>query len=167
MLYLRAVEPSDLDFLFSLESADACGEGAFASAPVSRQMLWEYIHSYDADIFSARQLRLIAVDTDTDKAVGAVDIFDFDPRNRRGFVGIAIAEAFRRQGYGRQALDALCDYASSTLGIHQLAAIVAVDNAASRSLFAVCGFKGCGRLRSWIRRGRFYADAVIFQRLFC
>ena len=40
---LRAVEPADLDFLFLLESADACGEGSFASAPVSRRMLWEYM----------------------------------------------------------------------------------------------------------------------------
>ncbi|MCM1066253.1 MAG: GNAT family N-acetyltransferase [Muribaculaceae bacterium] len=167
MLTLRAPEPSDLDFLFTLESAEACGEGSFASAPVSRQMLWEYINSYDADIYAARQLRLIAVDSASGERVGAVDIYDFDPRNRRGFVGIAIVEGKRGLGYGKQALEALCLYASSTLGIHQLAAVVAEDNAASRALFTACAFKGCGRLRSWLRRGTQYADAIIFQRLFC
>lgn len=161
---LRAVEPSDLDFLFLLESADS-GEGAFASAPVSRQMLWQYIESYDADIYASRQLRLV-VECDG-VAAGAVDIYDFDPRNRRGFVGIAVSEGMRGRGIGRAALEELCAYASSDLGIHQLAAVVAVDNDASRALFASCGFKGCGRLRSWVRRGRQYADAIIFQRLFC
>ena len=50
--------------------------------------------------------------------------------------------------------------------MHQLAAVVAVDNAPSIALFKSCGFKSTGRLRSWIRRGRTYADALIFQRLF-
>ena len=167
MITLRAPEPSDLDFLFALESADACGEGSFASAPVSRQMLWDYLQNYDADIFAAKQLRLIAIDRDGGQRVGAVDIYDFDPRNRRGFVGIAIAEAFRGRGYGKAALEALCSYASSTLGIHQLAAVVAEDNTPSRALFSSCAFRGCGRLRSWLRRGSQYADAIIFQRLFC
>ena len=162
---LRAVEPADLDVLFLLESADACGEGSFASAPVSRRMLWEYIENYDADVYSARQLRLIIECDGT--AAGAADIYDFDPRNRRGFVGIAVCKAMRRKGIGAAALSALCEYASSTLSIHQLAAVVAVDNEASRALFTACGFKGCGRLRSWVRRGGQYADAIIFQRLFC
>ena len=161
---LRAPEPADLDFLFLLESADPCGEGAFASAPLSRHMLWQYIQDYDADIYAARQLRLVA---EADGIpVAAVDIYDFDPRNRRGFVGIAVLPDMRRRGIGKAALDCLCDYAAVTLGIHQLAAVVAVDNIASRALFTACGFKGCGRLRSWVRRSERYVDAIIFQRLF-
>ena len=116
-LNLRAVEPSDLDFLYMLESAEGCADASLNSAPVSRQLLWEYIQSYTADIFA-------------------------------------------------DGLTQLCDYASTTLGMHQLAAVVAVDNAPSIALFKSCGFKSTGRLRSWIRRGRTYADALIFQRLF-
>ena len=50
--------------------------------------------------------------------------------------------------------------------MHQLAAQIACDNEASRRLFDRCGFKPCGMLRSWLRRGRHYADAIIVQRLF-
>ena len=164
---LRAVEPTDLDFLFSLETCDGAAENGFATAPVSRQMLWEYIQNYTADIFAARQLRLVIEDIATGEAVGAIDIADFEPRDRRGFVGIAVQPDCRRQGFALAALQLLCDYASSTLGMHQLAAVVAADNEASRHLFAAAGFKPAGRLRSWVRRGRQYADALIFQRLFC
>ena len=167
-LNLRAVEPSDLDFLYMLESAEGCADASLNSAPVSRQLLWEYIQSYTADIFADGQLRLIIeADEDGQKhRVGTIDISDFEPLNRRGFAGIIIAPRYPEGGDARTALTQLCDYASTTLGMHQLAAVVAVDNAPSIALFKSCGFKSTGRLRSWIRRGRTYADALIFQRLF-
>lgn len=163
-MILRAPEPSDVDFIFRTECDLAGGEGNFASAPVSRQLIWDFVENYSADIFATRQARFVA-EHDGER-VGTLDIFDFDPVNRRGFVGIAIDGPFRGRGLGKQALDALCDYASRALGMHQLAAVVAIDNTASRALFTSCGFKGCGRLRSWVRRGSQYVDAIIFQRLF-
>ncbi len=75
-------------------------------------------------------------------------------------------ESERGKGMGTKALDLLCSYASEVLGMHQLAAQIACDNEASRRLFDRCGFKPCGMLRSWLRRGRHYADAIIVQRLF-
>lgn len=161
---LRAPEPADIDFLYCLENSDGAHACGFTTAPVSRQMLWDYLHSYDGDIFAAKQLRLV-IEADG-QPVGTVDISDFDARDRRGFVGIIIADAFQRKGYGREALGMLCAYASTTLGMHQLVAAVAAENTASRKLFASCGFKSCGRLRSWVRRGNSYEDALLFQRLF-
>ena len=163
---LRAAEPFDLDFLYTLENENVSTDGAL-TAPPSRRMLHDYLTAYSADIFADKQLRLVIADAATGDAVGAVDIYDFAPRDRRGYVGIAVLERFRGRGYGKAALDALCTFASGSLGMHQLAAMVAADNDAARSLFASCGFKGCGRLRSWLRRGTRYADAIIFQRLFC
>ncbi len=165
MIRLRAVENDDLDFLFRLENSDDARAAGFTTAPVSRQMLWDYINSYDADIFSAKQLRLIIVDADGTR-VGTIDISDFDARDRRGFVGIAIDEPFRGKGYATEALSQLCRYASETLGMHQLVAVTGVDNTASRRLFTAAGFRSNGRLRSWIRRGSSYEDALIMQKLF-
>lgn len=163
---LRAAEPVDLDFLYTLESENVSSDGAL-SAPPSRQMLRDYLDAYSADIFADKQLRLVVADAASGEAVGAVDIYDFSPRDRRGYVGIAVLERYRGRGYARAALDALCGFAQSSLGMHQLAAMVAVDNDAARSLFVAAGFKGCGRLRSWLRRSTRYADAIVFQRLFC
>lgn len=162
---LRAVERDDLDMLYLLENDIAAGGGAVASQPLSRLMLWRYIEQYSADIAAEKQLRLVVADA-SGQAIGAIDISDYDAVNRRGFVGISILEAFRGRGYGRAALDMLCGYAARVLGMHQLAALVAVDNAASRRLFAAAGFKPCGRLRSWLRHGNTYTDVIVFQKLF-
>lgn len=166
---LRAVEPDDLDFLYMLEACEGSADASLNPAPVSRQLLWEYIQNYRADIHADGQLRLVIEVTDGSgigHRAGTVDISDFDAFNGRGFVGIIIDPALRGRGYGRRALDLLCRYAPVSLGMHQLAAVVAVDNDASKALFKTCGFKSSGRLRSWLRRGRTYADALIFQRLF-
>ena len=162
---LRAVEPSDVDFLFLLESELDIASAGFGTVPVSRQMISEYVRNYTADIFESKELRLIIVDAATGQAAGTVDIADFNPRDRRGFVGIAVAPAFRGRGLALDALNELCSLAYSELGMHQLAAVVAYDNEASRRLFEKAGFRQCGQLRSWVRRGASYCDAAIYQRL--
>ena len=72
----------------------------------------------------------------------------------------------RRRGLGYAALKLLCSYASETIGAHSLAAQVSADNEASRRMFAKAGFHTCGSLRSWIRRGKHYADVLLYQILF-
>lgn len=166
LVRLRAVEPGDLDLLFMLENDPGRTQASFTTAPASRLQLWEYINNYQADIYAEKQLRLIIEAIDGACAVGAVDISDFDARDRRGFVGIAILENERGKGYALDALDVLNDFASHTLGMHQLAAVVSVDNAASRALFDAAGYRTAGRLRSWIRLGRSYTDVLLYQRLF-
>lgn len=163
---LRAPEPSDLDFLFLLENDPDAADNGILTAPVSRQQMWNYINSYSADIFATGELRLVIADNASGNAVGAIDLCDFSARDRRAFVGIAIDSSCRRQGFGRSALALLCSYASATIGLHSLAASVAADNVASRALFTSCGFRSCGRLRSWVRRGNTYEDAQLYQILF-
>lgn len=167
LVRLRAVEPADLCLLLTLESDPAMAEINFATAPASRHMVQQYIDNYSADIHKQGQLRLIIESVaDNFTPVGTIDISDFNPHDGRGFVGIAILEQWRDRSLGHNSLSLLCDYAANTLGMHQLAAQVAVDNTASRALFAGAGFKSAGRLRSWLRRGKQYADVLIFQRLF-
>ena len=163
---LRAVEKDDLDMLYILENEMYAGGSSFLNGPVSRHLLWQYIQSYSADIYVQRQLRLIVCDVNSGESVGIVDLTDYEPHDGRAFVGIAVLNKFRRCGYAQAALTLMCDYASKELGLHQLAAQVAVDNVSSIKLFHSCGFKTCGSLRSWIRRGKHYADALLFQRLF-
>ncbi len=166
MISLRAPEIEDLDFLYTLENDPQAAEAAFTTAPMSRFMLRSYLENYDADFFAAKQLRLIITDSQTSAKVGCVDISDYIPRDRRAFVGIAIAPQYRGRGYAKAALTQICQYASSVLGLHQLAAQISIDNSASIHIFKQQGFKPCGKLRSWIRHGNSYTDALIFQKLF-
>ncbi|MDE6436834.1 MAG: GNAT family N-acetyltransferase, partial [Muribaculaceae bacterium] len=59
IIELRAPEPSDLDLLFILENEQTRAECAFTTAPASRNQIWKYLDSYDSDIYSTRQLRLV------------------------------------------------------------------------------------------------------------
>lgn len=166
MITLRAPEEKDVDNLFFWENDPSFTESLPLSAPVSRYQVWEYIKNYQADPFATKELRMLINDDAADRPVGHIDIFQFDPVNRRAGVGIYIAEEYRHMGYGKEALEILENYVCSTLGIHQLWAQVALDNDASKALFTGCGYKPAGRLRSWLRRGMTYVDALIFQKLF-
>ena len=56
---LRAVEPSDLDFIFWAENDTQAWSASATVAPMSRFMIQQYIDSYRADLYQDRQLRLI------------------------------------------------------------------------------------------------------------
>ena len=166
MISLRAPEQNDVDRIFLWENDPGFFEVLPYAAPLSRLQVWEYINNYDADPFSARELRMMISDNDSGDTVGYVDLFQFDPVNRRAGIAIYIDEDFRRRSYASKAIDKVCEYAASTLAAHSLWALVAIDNEPSRAMFVKAGFKPSGRLRSWIRRKSQYVDALIFQKLF-
>ena len=145
---LRALEPEDVDILFGWENdTDVWDDGA-TIAPFSRALLADYV-----------------VKAEGEESIGTIDLYDFDPRNRRCGVGILIAAPYRRCGYAAAALRLLINYCSRHLGIHQLYCVAGVDNVASRQTFLSTGFKIAGKLRSWIRSGQSYRDAFIMQLL--
>ena len=161
---LRALEPIDVDTLYRWENDPAVWGVGSTLAPYSRKQLWDYIDSYDGDIFSAKQLRLM-IDLPTGETVGTVDLYDFDPANSRCAVGILIAAEYRRKGYAREALGQLEEYCRRTLSLHQLYCIAGADNTASRGLFEAAGYTVSGRLRSWLRCGNRFTDAYLYQKM--
>lgn len=163
-LRLRAPEPSDLEMLYGLENLPEVRDVSCFDAPVSRQMLADYLIGYSADISRDRQLRLIAeVDGE---AAGAVDLYDYSACHSRAMVGVAVLPEWRGKGVGLAMLTHAAEYCRIKLSLHQLCAFVARYNEPSLRLFAAAGFKTSGCLRSWIKRGSAYEDAVIMQLLF-
>lgn len=164
---LRAPERDDVESIFMAENdRDKYESSPSPQAPVSHLQVWEYVNSYAADPFGQGELRLMIVDRPSGRTVGIIDLTQVDGRARRAAVGIYIFENFRRQGYAAAAVELMCAYAADTLDLHQLWAMVAVDNRPSVALFDKCAFKSAGRLRSWVRSGRQYRDVLVFQRLF-
>lgn len=164
-LTLRAVEPEDLDLLYTLENDPDTWDVSNFNVPYSRYVLKQYIENSQCDMFADRQLRLMIVLRESATVVGTIDITDFAPLHARGEVGISIRREFQGKGYAREALELLCDYALGFLHMKQLVAHVAVDNEASIRLFSSCGFVKCGLLKEWwhVRDG--YLDVLILQRL--
>lgn len=160
---LRALEPADALLLYEWENDPGVWAQGCTLAPYSLKQLVDYVETYDADIYSARQLRLMIVADDTGDTVGTVDLYDFDPANSRCGVGILVAPPYRRKGYALKALADIAEYCRGRLSLHQLWCVVGAENQASRSLFTCAGYSASGRLRSWLRSAGSYSDAYIYQ----
>lgn len=160
---LRALEPSDLELLYHWENDAATWTVSNTQTPFSKYVLEQYIANAHLDIYSTKQLRLIICDL-KDKAIGCIDLFDFDPNHKRAGVGILIASTNdRKKGYATEALELLIKYAFSTLNLHQLYCNITTDNEASIKLFKRHKFKIAGTKKDWIRDGNSFLDECIFQ----
>lgn len=100
------------------------------------------------------------------RAVGAIDLFDFDPVARRAGVGILIHSLSDRNcGYAADALQTLCGYARRTLDMHQLWCGIGTDNEASLRLFRNAGFTVIGIKRDWQWTPDGYRDEAMLQKI--
>ena len=172
---LRALEPEDLDVVYEWENDTQLWHLGGTMAPYSRYELKQYILS-TKDIYEAKQLRLIIEkkfykdnsstvtldngDNDMPVRVGLIDLYDFDPHNRRAAIGILIDKAFQMKGLAGEALSLLCKYAFSFLKIHQLYAYIPVKNEPSVKLFSRHGFAKRGQLPDWVQTDDGYEDVL-------
>lgn len=164
ILMLRAVEPTDLDVLYRWENDEELWHTSATITPFSRKQLWDYIENYDGDIFRTHQLRLMIEEVATNKTVGTLDLFDFDPVNSRASVGILIDREFQGQSYGKMALNILEGYCRKHISLNQLVATVSIDNEPSLALFRSLNYREVGVMKWWLKRGHQYIDAMLFQK---
>ena len=164
-LRLRAMEPADIDALYQWENDPSVWVHSAAHQPFSRQALQQFIEeSAGCDIYTARQLRLMADNADG-QPVGCVDLFDFDPYHRRAAVGLLVDCRFRRQGVGSAMLRELEQFARTHLQLHLLYSDIAADNNASLQLFLRNGYRQCGTRPEWLWSYGQWTDAVIVQKI--
>lgn len=162
---LRALETDDLDFLYELENDTGIWEISGTTAPYSRNVLKRYLANAHRDIYEVKQLRLCICDA-SDKAIGLIDLFDFDPKNHRAGMGIIVLEEKKRnKGIGAEAIRLLTEYAFSTLALRQVYANVIEGNAGSVHLFEKMGFEKVGIKKDWIFSEGKYKDEILFQKL--
>ncbi len=162
-IFLRALEPSDIDFLFETENDVSLWHVSQTIQPFSKHILELYIDSAKADIYEAKQLRLVICQKETTALCGFIDLYDFDPRNNRAGVGIVIAETFRNKGFASEAIQVLIDYAFNFLNLFQLYACVEENNQASLTLFSKFGFEKTGIRKQWNRSAAGYQDEIFLQ----
>lgn len=163
LIYLRAVEPEDMDIMYEMENDPSMWDISNFTVPYSRYVLRQYIEASQCDIFADKQLRLMIVGKADRRILGTLDITDFVPLHSRGEVGIAVHKDYRGQGYAADALRLLCEYAFGFLSLNQLYAHVAVDNEVCLKLFTSCGFVQCGLLKDWLQVEGSYKDVVLLQ----
>lgn len=159
---LRALEPEDLPLLYTIENDRSLWWLSSQTAPLSLYHLRDYIAGNEADIYKDEQVRY-AVEDDSGRAVGLVDVFNFSARDSRAELGIAILEAARCHGLAHAAIEEITLTARNLLRLHQLYALVPADNAASLSLFRSLGFAEGASLKDWLFHDGAYHDAIVMQ----
>ena len=176
---LRAVEPEDLDVLYRWENDPDVWSVSGTTEPFSLHQMRRFIAEQQAaDIFRTGQLRLMieapANGSESSPApsgqpwrpVGAVDLFEFDPLNRRAGVGILIhAAEDRGRGPAADALRTLCRHGRDTLPPPPLWGNGGAENEASPRPFPGGGVTEAGRLHDWQWRPDGYHDEIMMQRI--
>ena len=146
MIKLRKIEPADLPFLYRWENdASSWADGANHN-PLSQQDLRDYIESTTGDIYKDGQLRLIIEQSPITNdqlpiTLGCIDLFDFDPRNRRAAIGMYIAPEYRGKGVGKETVRLLEEYAFGFLNLRVLYAVIATQNIACTTLYRNAGYQ--------------------------
>ncbi|WP_299220711.1 GNAT family N-acetyltransferase [uncultured Aquimarina sp.] len=165
-IYLRALEPEDLDFVYLIENDERIWEMSTTQTPYSRFLIKQYLENAHQDIYEAKQLRLVICSYD-EATLGLIDLFDFNPTHNRAGVGILIAEQVHRgKGYGKEALTLIKNYGKTHLRLHQLYANIAEDNLASIKLFEKEGFKKIGTKNEWNLVDGVYKDELLYQLIY-
>lgn len=162
-IYLRALEPEDLEFIYDLENDEAIWEISNTQTPYSQFLIKQYLENAHKDIFEVKQLRLVI--TNYEKApLGLIDIFDFDFKNRRAGIGVLIKQPSNRtKGFGKEALELLINYCFTHLGLHQLYCNIFEENKASIRLFENQGFKKIGLKKDWNYVNGSFKNEYLFQ----
>ncbi len=165
-IHLRALEPADAKFVYELENNPEVWEVSNTLKPYSMFEIEQFILN-SADIFTTKQLRLMMISNDDhSKAVGMIDLFDFDPLNKRAELGILVKHDMRGRGIANEALELMIRYAQNMLKLHQLYTHIPSDNEISIYLFENNGFIKTGIKKEWCLSVEGWKDEFLYQLIF-
>ena len=161
---LRAIEPEDLDLLYRIENDKELWDVGVTNVPYSRYVLHSFLSNTTSDIYVDKQVRLV-IENEAHQVVGLADLMSFDPKNSRAELGLVVLREFRNKGYAREAVLRLQEYALNTLHLHQIYAVIPVENEASLQIFRKLNYQITAHLSDWLFDGVRYHDAVVVQHI--
>ena len=135
-ILLRSLKISDLSFLKHIENNKSNWRYGSENVIYSDNDLINFIINSNQNIKKSKQLRLVI-----DKygpSIGFVDLYDY--KEFTANIGIIIDKEYRRNGFGKEALNLISYYAFSSLKINKLYAMVHSSNQSSISLFRSTGY---------------------------
>ena len=162
-VYLRTIELTDVDLLLDWENDPSNWKVSNTLVPFSKELIKEYVKSAQ-DIYTVRQVRFIICKAENDLEVGAVDLFDFDPKHQRAGVGILISDQERNHGFASEALQIIEGYAQRQVGIRNLYCNILEDNGESIALFEKSKFVKIGHKSNWFNDQGNWLDELMYQK---
>lgn len=164
---LRALEPKDVELLYTWENNTDIWLVSSTIAPFSKDVLQKYIENSHFDIYTTRQLRLMIETANKEaKTVGTIDLYDFDPHNRRAGIGVFVSQEYAKNGYARESIECIKNYTKEVLFLKQIYAEISKTNTSSLSLFKKAGFVVNGERVDWIRTPEGFENQYILQCIF-
>jgi diamine N-acetyltransferase len=159
MIRLRKIEPTDIPYLYQWENDARMWADSDTHNPLSQADLREYVASSTGDIYRDGQLRLM-IDEDG-STMGCIDLFDFDPRNRKAAIGMYIAPHARGRGIGTKAVKLIEEYAFGFLKLRMLYAFIATKNTACSTIYKKEGYEPSSILKAWTIED----NAILWQKI--
>jgi RimJ/RimL family protein N-acetyltransferase len=144
---LRAIEREDLPWLWEHHN-DYEVDSLVADGPPEPQSLARLEADFEKDIAEGgRDGTRFAIDA-AGMLIGRCELFDFDETSRNCKLGISISKEYWGQGFGREAVQLLVDYAFTARNLVKVHLDVLADNERAIRSYASCGFVEEGRLRA-------------------
>jgi diamine N-acetyltransferase len=162
-VFLRVVEPHDAPLLLLWENNPQHWKVTDTEVPFSMQAILQLIDQQQ-QIRMTGQLRMMICLNETEEAVGAIDLYDVDFKNKNAAIGILIGdEKNKKKGYAAESLVLMQEYAKNSLELHNLYCSIQADNEASIHLFEKIGFEKIGTRKEWFLMKGQRVDEILYQ----
>jgi diamine N-acetyltransferase len=164
-IYLRLPIESDADDLLRWENDPEVWDAGDNKEAYSRRDVEDYL-ALGQDLDVNLQMRLMICHYQNDRNLGCIDLYEYDPDNKRAGVGILIYEKKDRNlGFASEALKLLIHYSKMELKLHQLFCHILSENIDSLLLFRNVGFQDVGLKKEWRYVNNKWQDEFMFQLL--
>ena len=119
-----------------------------------------------AEAGAERAFAFLIFDRHNDALIGGITVSNIRRGpSRSASLGYWVGEPYARQGYMRDAVERVAEFAFETLNLVRLAAACLEQNVASRALLERCGFSVEGIVRGYLEVNGTVRDHVLYARL--
>ncbi len=162
-LSLRSFEEKDADLLLSWENSVDAWASSMTLNPLSHKFIKDYILYDNQAILRDGKLIFLAEELESNKAIGYLQLLDYEPLHQKLGLGIYISESFRGLGYAKELIAFAKSYAFDILHCRMLYAESFASNKSACRLFESMGFKQTAILPDWYWVNRRYESLVYYQ----
>lgn len=164
-IILRALEPEDLELLYTIENDSDTWDICSARVNYSRYAIKQYLAQQPQEISTAGEVRLVITDSETNEAVGIIDLTNYSATNRSAEIGITLLREHRGKGYGRAAIKAMERYAKEAGNLRMIYAHTLADrNSVAKNMFLHSNYTPVAVLPEWHFCNGEYVDLTVFKK---
>jgi len=141
-------------------------EPAWAADHLSRKAFANRVYWAQRAVSQGTALPLFLLRAEDEVLLGAITLDNIRRGPAQdGTLGYWIGAPFARQGYMREAIDAVVHHAFRTLDLSRIEAACLAENAATRGVLEKCGFKYEGVAQSYLQINGRWRNHVLYANL--